>query len=161
MLFWLGAVLCAAAFACTYYVFVRTATGQFVDESAWAETDAGWRLGRGLSLEFLDLLPDISAVLAALVLLWVTLARRRWHAAAVAVGVVRAPAASTWLLKNLLLERPDRGISVLVHNSLPSGHTTIAASAALAVFLVATPRWRPFAAAAGGLYAVMAGSATL
>src|SRR4051794_40543871 len=161
VLFWLGAALCAAAFACTYYVFVRTTTGQFVDESAWAEAGAGWPLGRGLSLEFLALLPDISAVLATLVLLWVTLARRRWRAAAAAAGVVAAAAATSWLLKNLLLERPDRGVSMLAHNSLPSGHTTIAAAAALAVFLVVTPKWRPFTAAAGGLYAVLGGSATL
>ncbi|MFD1214635.1 phosphatase PAP2 family protein [Arthrobacter sp. GCM10027362] len=161
VLFWLGAALCAAAFACTYYVFVRTATGQFVDESAWAEAESGWRLGRGLSLRFLALLPDVSAALAALVLVWVVLARRRWSAAAAAVGVVAASAASSWLLKNLLLERPDWGVSMLAHNSLPSGHTTIAAAAALAVFLVVSPRWRPFTAAAGGLYAVLAGAATL
>jgi membrane-associated phospholipid phosphatase len=161
VLFWLGAALCAAAFAGTYVVFVRTTTGQFVDESAWAESGAGWQLGRGLSLEFLSLIPDISAALASLVLLSVALVRRRWRAAVVAAGVVAASAGSSWLLKNMLLERPDRGISMLAHNSLPSGHTTIAAAAALAVFLVVSPRWRPFTAAAGGLYAVLAGSATL
>jgi membrane-associated phospholipid phosphatase len=160
-LFWLGAVLCVAAFAFTYYAFVRTTLGQFADESAWAEAEAGWPLGRGVFLDFLDLLPDISVALAAVVLLVVALARRRWRAAAIAIGVVAASAASTWILKNLILDRPDRGVPTLEHNSLPSGHTTIAAAAAMAIFLVVSPRWRPFAAAAGGAYAVLAGAATL
>ncbi|NKX53468.1 phosphatase PAP2 family protein [Arthrobacter mobilis] len=161
VLFWLGAVLCAAAFACTYYVFVRTATGQFVDESALAAAGSVWRPARRLFLGFLNLIPNLSAALAAVVLLWVALARRRRHAAAAAVGVVAASAASSWLLKNLLPDRPDLGIPTLAHNSLPSGHTTLAAAAALAVFLVVSPRWRPFSAAAGGLYAVLTGAATL
>ncbi|WP_264795722.1 phosphatase PAP2 family protein [Arthrobacter mangrovi] len=160
-LFWLGAGLCAAAFAFNYYALVRTTTGQFADESAWAEAEAGWSFGRGVFLDFLDLLPDVSAAVAAVVLVVVALVRRRWKAAGIAVGVVLASAATTWILKNLILDRPDRGVPTLEHNSLPSGHTTIAAAAALAVFLVVSPRWRPFAAAAGGAYAVLAGSATL
>ena len=144
-----------------YYAFVRTTTGQFADESAWAEADSGWRLGRGVFLDFLDLLPDISVAVAAVVLLVAALVRRRWGPAVVGVGVVAASAATTWILKNLILDRPDRGVPTLEHNSLPSGHTTIATAAALAIFLVVSPRWRPFAAAAGGLYAVLAGAATL
>ncbi|MFT4470926.1 phosphatase PAP2 family protein [Arthrobacter sulfonylureivorans] len=160
-LFWLGALLCAGAFALNYYAFVRTTTGQFADESAWAEAEAGWRLGRGVFLDFLDLLPDVSVAVAAAVLLVVALVRRRWVPAVIGVGVVAASAATTWILKNFILDRPDRGVPTLEHNSLPSGHTTIAAAAALAIFLVVSPRWRPFAAAGGGLYAVLAGAATL
>ncbi|MFP5367305.1 MAG: phosphatase PAP2 family protein, partial [Actinomycetes bacterium] len=52
-----------------------------------------------------------------------------------------------------------RGVPTLDFNSLPSGHTTLAASAAAAIFLVVSPRWRPFAAAAGGTYSVLAGAA--
>ncbi|EMY32173.1 PAP2 superfamily protein, partial [Arthrobacter crystallopoietes BAB-32] len=140
-LFWLGALFCAAAFAFNYYALVRTTTGQFADESAWAEAEAGWRLGRGVFLDFLDLLPNLSVAIAAVVLVVVALVRRRWQAAGIAVGVVLASAATTWILKNLVLDRPDRGIPTLTHNSLPSGHTTIAAAAALAVFLVVSPRW--------------------
>jgi hypothetical protein len=46
-------------------------------------------------------------------------------------------------------------------NSLPSGHTTLAASAAAAVFLMVSPRWRPLAGFLGGSFAVATGVSTL
>ena len=46
-------------------------------------------------------------------------------------------------------------------NSLPSGHTTLAASAAAAVFLMSSPRWRPFVGFAGGTFAIASGASTL
>lgn len=158
-LFVLGSLVFAAALGVTYYVFVRTTTGQFADESAWREAKVADNL-RGPVLQFLDNLPLFSVIIAAVVVLFVTLVRRRWMAAAIALGTVAAANLSTQLLKNLLLDRPERGVPTLDFNSLPSGHTTLAASAAAAVFLVVSPRWRPFAAAAGGTYSVAAGMAT-
>lgn len=158
-LFVLGALVCAGALAATYYVFVRTTTGQFADESAWREAKVADNL-RGQVLQFLDNLPLFSVIIAAVVVLFVTLGRRRWAAAAIALGTVAAANLTTQVMKTLLLDRPERGVPTLDFNSLPSGHTTLAASAAAAVFLVVSPRWRPFAAAAGGTYSVAAGVAT-
>src|SRR6476660_9933969 len=56
---------------------------------------------------------------------------------------------------------PCRGIETLEFNSLPSGHTTLAASAAAAVFLMVSPRWRPLAGFLGGSFAVATGVSTL
>ena len=46
-------------------------------------------------------------------------------------------------------------------NSLPSGHTTVAASVAVALVLVLPPKARAFAAVVGAAYAAVAGVATL
>lgn len=155
-----SALLCTAAVIATYLLFVRTVVGQLVDEGSLREaelTQTG--LSDGLQ-EFLDLLPLISVVIAGPVILFVTLARKRWTAAAVvAVSMVGANL-TTQLLKDVLV-RPELGVQTLAANSLPSGHATLAASSAAAVFLVVSPRWRPLAAAVGGTFAVMAGAATL
>ncbi len=159
-LFVVGAVACAAALGWTYWLFVRTSTGQFADESAWAEADAAAPTTQLPFLRFLDSLPVISVVLAAVTILFVTLVRRRWAAAAVALATMAGANLTTQILKNTVLDRPDRGVPTLDFNSLPSGHTTLAASAVAAVFLVSSPRWRPLVAAGGGTYSVLAGAAT-
>ncbi|SDH50453.1 PAP2 superfamily protein [Arthrobacter subterraneus] len=160
VLFVLGAIGCFLALGWTYWAFVRTTTGQFADESAWAEAGIAAPDTQGPFLRFLDSLPVISVFIAAAVILFVTLGRRRWAAAAIALGTIVGANLTTQVLKNLLFDRPDRGVPTLDFNSLPSGHTTLAASAAAAIFLVVSPRWRPLAAAAGGTYSVLAGAAT-
>lgn len=160
VLFVIGALGCFAALGWTYWAFVRTTTGQFADESAWREAGIAAPETQGPFLKFLDSLPIISVFIAAAVILFVTLGRRRWGAAVIALGTIAGANLTTQVLKNLLFDRPDRGVPTLDFNSLPSGHTTLAASAAAAIFLVVTPRWRPLAAAGGGTYSVLAGAAT-
>ena len=159
-LFLFAALLAAAGAAVTYFGFVRTTTGQFADESAWLEADEVAPGTRLPALSFLDSLPLASVFIALIVIVAVTIYRRRLSPAIIAVSTMAGANLATQLLKNLLLDRPDRGVVTLAFNSLPSGHTTMAASAMAAVFLVSSPRWRPLAAALGGTYAVLAGSAT-
>ena len=160
LLFVLAAVACATALGWTYWAFVRTTTGQFADESAWREAGVAAPDTQLPFLRFLDTLPTISVIVAAAAILFVAVRRRRYAAAVIAVAVIVASNLTTQLLKNVVFDRPDRGVATLDFNSLPSGHTTLAASAAAAVFVIVTPRWRPFAAAAGGAYSVLAGAAT-
>lgn len=159
-LFVLAAAACAVALGWTYWAFVRTTTGQFADESAWQEAGVAAPDTQLPFLSFLDTLPAISVVLAAAAILYVVVRRQRYAAAVIAVAVVLASNLTTQILKNLVFDRPDRGVATLAFNSLPSGHTTLAASAAAAVFIIMAPRWRPVAAAAGGAYSVLAGVAT-
>lgn len=159
-LFLFAALLTAAGAALTYFGFVRTTTGQLADESAWREAEVVAPATRVPALQFLDNLPLLSVFIALAVIVAVTIARRRFSPAIIAVATMAAANLATQLLKNLLLDRPDRGVITLDFNSLPSGHTTLAASAMAAVFLVVSPRWRPAAAALGGTYAVLAGAAT-
>ncbi len=160
LLFVLAAVACAGVLGWTYWAFVRTTTGQLADESAWREAGVATSETQLPFLRFLDTLPTISIIVATAAILFVAFRRRRYAAAVVAIAVICSSNLTTQILKNLVFDRPDRGVATLTFNSLPSGHTTLAASAAAAVFIIATPRWRPFAAAAGGAYSVLAGAAT-
>ena len=159
-LFLFAALVCAAGVAATYWFFVRTTTGQLADESAFKEAEL-IRAGDDLPvISFLDNLPLISVFIAVIVVVFVTILRHRISPAVIALGTFAAANISSQLLKRTVLDRPDRGVVTLDFNSLPSGHTTLAASAAAAVFLLASPRWRPLAALFGGAYAVLAGAAT-
>lgn len=155
-----AAVLCVTALAGVYGFFVHTAVGQLLDEAALREAELHQtRISAGLQ-EFLDLLPLLSVVIAAAVILFVTMVQRRWAAAILATVAMFGANLTTQVLKEVL-ERPELGVQTLATNSLPSGHTTLAASSAATVLLVVSPRWRPLAAAAGGSYAVICGAATL
>ncbi|MGW9414900.1 phosphatase PAP2 family protein [Arthrobacter cupressi] len=161
LLFALATLACVAGIAASYYFFVRTTTGQYIDESALVEAGELHGPAGRATTRFLDLLPGISLAIAAVVVLFVTLARRRWTAAGITVAACAAANLATQLLKDWFPDRPFTGIQTLELNSLPSGHTTLAASAAAAVFLVASPRWRPLAGFLGGSFAVAAGVSTL
>jgi len=160
-LFVLSTVACIAGLVATYCFFVQTATGQFIDESALVEAvDIHGPAGKAAT-QFLDWLPSISLVMAAVVVLFVTVIRRHWAEAGIAVAACVGANVATQVLKDLLPARPDKGVLTLELNSLPSGHTTLAASAAAAVFLMASPRWRPMAGFIGGSFAIASGASTL
>lgn len=161
LLFLLGTLGCVAALAATYYFFVRTTTGQFIDESALVEAvEIHGAAGRA-SNKLLDWLPALCVLIGSVVVLFVTVARRRWAAAGISVAAAAGANVATQILKDLVPVRPFRGIETLDFNSLPSGHTTLAASAAAAVFLMVSPRWRPLAGFLGGSFAVATGVSTL
>ena len=160
-LFVLATLACAAALAATYFFFVRTTTGQFIDESALVEAvELSGTAGKAAT-KLLDWLPALSVVIASIVVVFVTILRRRWAAAGIAVAACVGANVATQILKDLVPVRPYRGVETLELNSLPSGHTTMAASAAAAVFLMVSPRWRPLAGFLGGTFAVATGVSTL
>lgn len=160
-LFVLATVACVAALAATYLFFVRTTTGQFIDESALVEAvELSGTAGKAAT-KLLDWLPALSVVIASVVVVFVTVLRRRWAAAGIAIAACVGANLATQILKDMLPVRPDRGVETLELNSLPSGHTTMAASAAAAVFLMVSPRWRPLAGYLGGSFAVATGVSTL
>lgn len=160
-LFVLATLACMVAFVATYYFFVRTTTGQYIDESALVEAATINGPAERATTQFLDWLPVISVAIAAVVVLFVTIMRRRWKSAGIALAACVAANLATQLLKDWFPNRPFRGVQTIELNSLPSGHTTLAASAAAAVFLVVSPRWRPVAGFLGGTFAVAAGVSTL
>ena len=159
--FVIASLLASGGLLATYLFFVRTTTGQYIDESALVEAVALYGAAGKASLRFLDMMPAISVVAAAVALGYAAIRRGRWFAVLVAVAAAAGANVTTQVLKADLLTRPFRGVETLTENSLPSGHTTLAASAAAAVFLVASPRWRPFLAFAGSTFAVASGASTL
>lgn len=174
---WLAAlVFTLAALAGTYIALVRTAAGQLLDERLMlaardlitATPAAGDPLAVSASIPgaaaagaatFLDYLPEASAVLAAIALLWAGLSRHSIFTPGTALTSALAAATMTQLLKSTLT-RPDFGISATPMNSFPSGHTTVAASAMLAILLVSSPRLRPVVGTLGGIFAATAAVST-
>ena len=132
-------VLGGALVAALYVLFVRTATGQRFDQAALLRIDTNPERTRDIVGVLSDLtIGVIFAVLA--VCMVVSLLRGRLAYAIAAAVLVAGANVTTQLLKHGLLTRPDLGYSYSTNNSLPSGHTTVAVSLALALLLVA-PRF--------------------
>ncbi len=158
--FLLGAVVSAALFVAVYLVFVRSYMGQLVDDRAFAGADAWKGSLIDFAHSFLNVLPVASVIVACIIAVIVVAVRQNWLVFVIAVVAAVGANGSAQLLKYGILSRPEKGIDAL-SNSLPSGHTTVAASAALVVFLVASPRFRPLAAVLGSVFAIAAGASTL
>jgi membrane-associated phospholipid phosphatase len=142
-------------------LFVTTPTGQRLDEVALA----GSAIGRGRFAAYAHTILDVVSIpfLVVVVLTGVGVAavRGQWTHAAAVVAVVAGGNLTTQLLKNELLTRPDLGLSAAQLNSLPSGHTTVAASVAAAALLVCPVDWRAGVALAGAAYTCLTGWATM
>jgi membrane-associated phospholipid phosphatase len=142
-------------------VFAGSTHGQRVERSALRGAAYGqthlWHVAESvLSIVSVGF---IAAVLVAAMLIAVL--RRRWSLA-VQVAVLMAGAnLTTHVLKHDVLDRPHLGIPSPSVNTLPSGHTTAAASVSAALLLVVPARVRPWAAALGAAYTTATGVSTL
>jgi hypothetical protein len=90
----------------------------------------------------------------------VALVRRRWELAVQVAVLVIGANGTTRLLKLVVLQRPHLQPGV-GDNTLPSGHTTAAASVSAALLFVVPPRARPWVAGLGGAYTAATGVSTL
>lgn len=148
-----GVGLCAVLFVVVYLFFVQTASGQLIDV-ALRETTFHF----GHPLPVLDPANRLIAVWILLppaaVLLGLTVPGRNYRTLTVAAAMVAASNITTQVVKHGWLERTELIPGADTVNALPSGHTTMAASAAVAVFLAADARHRPLV---GALAAVWGG----
>jgi membrane-associated phospholipid phosphatase len=160
-----GATGVAAAAVLAFVVValyaLHTVRGQQLDVAVFESAAEGqstlWRLGHRV-------LDPISAVLLWTVLVaavGVAALRRRWLLAAQAVTVIAGANLTTQLLKRVVLHRPDLIGGETWSNSLPSGHTTAAASVAVTIVAVVPRQLRPFAAFVGAGYTALVGVSTL
>lgn len=141
-----------------YLVFVRTTDGQRLDQTALRHL--GWSTrSRETISTVLDVITigGMTLVLAGCVL--VALVRRRWAFAAGAIVLVAVSNLATQLLKHRILTRPELGYGDL--NSLPSGHTTVAASITMAALLVVPRGARWLVAVAGSVSVAVTGVGTV
>lgn len=152
-----AALALTVAFVATYLFFVLTYVGQIVDERAFAgaadQHDAVYRF-TGMVLGNVPAVAVGGGII--LTILIGALTRRPKHLV-VALGVGGVAVALAELAKHVFLVRAQTGATDLLNNSFPSGHATVTAAAAFAVFLVCPPRWRPLAAVIGGALAVLTG----
>lgn len=146
------------------WVALHTGKGQRLDQRSMLAL----RHNRGpASGPMVDLVHEVSvgwAVMALAAIVVVALVRARIRVALAAVVLVVGANITTQVLKKVILDRPDLGRGTghhVVANSLPSGHTTVVFSLALAAVLVvpSSVRWLvAFAASAAG---ALTGCATL
>ncbi len=142
---WIVATLiCGVLFLAVYEYFVRTESGQFLDNVMRLTADHFEHPLPHLNPQNRWIAVIIVAPPAA-IFATIVLAGQKYLAGLIAAGTVVAANISTQVLKYGILDRPDLvgNPTYWTNNSLPSGHTTIAASVAVAVFLVASPKARP------------------
>ncbi len=142
-------------------VFVDTLAGQEVENAALQGAAYGqtqlWRVAERVlsvvSVGFIAVVLVAAMVIAAL--------RRRWSLAVQVAVLMIGANLTTRVLKNIVFYRPELGVEASYGNTLPSGHTTAAASVSAALLLVVPPRARPWAAVLGAGYTTATGVSTL
>lgn len=157
----LVALVSAAGVYAMWRLFVTTPRGQEVDELAFAGAVHGqgrlWKLAEPV-LDVVSVTLVVAGVGAAVL---VAVVRRRWALALQVAVLVGGANLTTQLAKHVLFDRPDLLPGWNGPNTLPSGHTTVAASVSAAL-LLATPRaWRPVVAVLGALWTAAMGVSTL
>jgi membrane-associated phospholipid phosphatase len=158
--------LAVAELICTVVVwrfFVRTEHGQLLDTVALAGNSVGRARIENLVNTVLNAMSVIAIVVATAIVGFIALAQRRIAVAVGAVTLIVGSAGSAYLLKSSI-HRPDLGIDpdrAAAGNSLPSGHTAVAAAVAVALVLVLPSRFRGVGAVLAALAAGAVGAATL
>lgn len=154
-----GAIALAGALglAATAYVALRTSRGLRLDHEAMDAVSSPaltlYRLHEGLTWVSVG-----SVALSLLACVTLALMRRRLDLALGAVTLIAGANVTTQILKYDLFTRPDLSQGP---NSLPSGHTTVALSIALAAVIVAPSAWRSTVAIGVSAVAALVGVATV
>ncbi|GAB6936999.1 phosphatase PAP2 family protein [Isoptericola variabilis] len=155
------AVLAVLGVWLTYRFFVGTTAGQRVDELAFGGATYGqgrlWRVAEPV----LDVVSVAFVVAGVAVAILVALVRRRWVLALQVAVLVGGANVTTQVLKHGILDRPELLPGWTGPNTLPSGHTTVAASVSVALLLVTPRAWRPVVAILGATYTAATGVSTL
>lgn len=145
----------------TLSFFLTTERGQRLDEVAFQEFSYQFLTYTEQTSQLLDLVPATGALAAGIGLVFILVWKHRFVPALVGLAMAVGANVSTQLLKNFFLVKPNLGIQEALGNSAPSGHTTFAAAAGLALFLASPKRFRPSVAFFGMLIAMAAGYSTI
>src|SRR5689334_16380503 len=149
----IAAILCAFLLVGLAAVFVGTRPGQRLDDAALSGRVVQHPRTPARSDRLLRTISVGSLAFFGAAIMAVAVARGRWHLALGAGAVIVGANVTTEVFK-ALVHRPHLVSNPLISfNTLPSGHSTVAASLAAALVLVVPVRLRPLAATLGGLYA--------
>lgn len=141
--------------------FITTPAGQQLDETSFQEFSYRFMLYTQQTSNLLDMIPAAAGVIAAVGILFVLIWKHRFVPALVGLGMAIGANITTQLLKNYFIVKPNLGIQEATINSAPSGHTTFAAAAGLALFLASPKRFRPTMALFSMVFTVAAGYSTV
>jgi membrane-associated phospholipid phosphatase len=154
----LGAACFAAGAALVWAVAFETARGERLDALALTEVmDAGRPRVHTLAELAAGLADPLPFALLSAGVLAVAFARGGMRLAGMVGAVLVGAGVTSQVLKPLTAD--PRGIDLVPFGhvataSWPSGHATAAAALAFCLVSVAPARWRPFAVAAGGAFAL-------
>jgi membrane-associated phospholipid phosphatase len=162
---WLAFLIIAqiVAFVMVSNFFVLTRHGQLLDTAALAGNTVGQVRIAELVNTVLNTISVVSLAIAMAIVAFIALIRRRVAVGVGAILLIVGANVTTQLLK-ALITRPELGVDLeraAAGNSLPSGHTTTAASVAVALLLVLPARLRGIGAVLGAIFTAVAGVATL
>jgi membrane-associated phospholipid phosphatase len=152
-----------AGFVAVARFFVRSEHGQLLDTVALAGNWIGQARIQGAVDSVLNTVSVVSLVAATAAIGFIALIRRRVALAFGTILLIVGANLTTQVLKRLI-ERPELGVDMeraAAGNSLPSGHTTIAASVAIALLLVLPSRLRGAGGMLGAAATAVVGVATL
>jgi hypothetical protein len=152
-----------AGFTAVCHFFVQSRHGQMLDLVALTGNSIGQAQLEHPVDTVLNAISALSLVIATAVVGFIALIRRRIALAFGAILLIVGANLTAQILKQFI-NRPELGVDLeraAAGNSLPSGHTTIAASVAVAFMLVLPARLRGVGAVLGALFAAVAGIATL
>lgn len=157
------AACCLVGVLVLWWLCVGTYTGQRLEAAALEGSEIGSHYVSDQARALLSTVSMPAAVLLVAVILLVGWLRGSHRRALWAVVAVVGANLSTQVIKQWVLWRPDYDITARWDNAntLPSGHTTMAASAAVALVLLAGTRWRTAAAWAGAVATAAMGYSTL
>lgn len=154
------AAIAFVAFGLIYALSVQTEIGQRWDNAALSASEGVPEAARDQANDTLGIVSTGSLLLAGLGLGLILLLRGHKSLALIPLLTIGASMVATELFKLVILPRPQLITSPLIDfNSYPSGHTSVAASIALAAIIAAPPRLRSLAALGG--FALSAGGGVL
>lgn len=157
-----GGLVAIGVVAAMVVFFVLDARARLVDQAAFLGSEKGSERLEPVTQLILGVVSVPFLIGVVLVAATIALVQRRWSDAIRAVGVVAGANLTTQLLKAAIDRPVDAGVPDASYgNSLPSGHTTVAASVAAAALIVAPRGARPVVALLGALYAAATGVATM
>lgn len=144
-----------------FFFFIETPIGQHLDEVSFQEFSYQFMTYTDQTSSLLDFIPVSAGIIAAVGLLFVLLWKHRFLPALVGLGMALGANITSQVLKNFIITKPNLGIQEAMGNSAPSGHTTFAAAAGLALFLASPKRFRPTVALLSMCFTVAAGFSTV
>ena len=166
-----GFLFCAAGLVITHEFFISSTRGQWLEhatlESRYASITQG-PMQNDILRRMLSTIPLATAIIAAVIFLANMFIRQRFIAAGIALATFLGANITTQLLKEFWVHRADPQMPMSDPNmelwwwsvnSFPSGHATMAAGAAVSVFLICGPRQRPFVGIMTALLAMLSGVA--
>ncbi|MEV6237036.1 phosphatase PAP2 family protein [Lentzea sp. NPDC051838] len=142
---WPAVAAAGFSFAALVYILaVLTKAGQTIENAALRGADQANVSDSDTAWHSLGQITVYSLAAAVVAVAAIGVLRKRWDLTIAAVGVIVAGQLTVQALKRFILPRPAlvEVTGDYAHNSLPSGHTTIAMTVLFAAIIVVPWKWR-------------------